>query len=197
MGVIFRVACGGALGLFIAACAQQPIYTPPYTSAPVATFSPALPVTLVITYSKDGTRDRAREQELAAQLHDLLATGQSFRPAADGEAAGTLTLAVADNSTTQHRSLFATFSAMLGHLFIGQPEFTPTGRRTARALDVDISYTPRVGAAVSQVYTSALVTVTNNTQEPTDLVPMPDRKHAELTLLGNDLNLFAAGLAKP
>jgi hypothetical protein len=180
----------------VAACAQQPLYTPPYTSAPSVSFTPPLPVTLAVTYARDGKRDAKREQELTAQLHDFLAAGQSFQPV-QGAAAGTLTVAVEDNATTKHRSLFAAFSALLGHLFIGQAEFTPEGRRTARALDVDISYAPGAGAAQSQVYTSALVTVTNNTQEPTDLVPMPDRNHAELTLIGNDLNLFAATLAKP
>ena len=185
------------MGLAVAACAQQPIYTPPYTSAPAVSLASALPVTVAVTYSKDGKRDAKREQELAAQLHDLLAAGQSFRPAAGGEAAGTLTVAVEDNATTKHRSLFAGFSALLGHLFLGQPEFTPEGRRIARALDVDISYVPAAGVPQSQVYTGALVTITNNTQEPTDLVPMPDRKQAELALISNDLNLFAANLAKP
>jgi len=190
-----RLSCVVALGLV--ACAQQPLYTPPYTSAPAVSLSPPLPVTLAVTYSKDGKPDAKRAQALAAQLHDLLAAGQSFSPAAGSAAAGTLTIAVEDNATTKHLSLFAGFSAMLGHLFIGQAEFTPQGRRTARALDVDIRYAAGSGAAQSQVYTSALVTVTNNTQEPTDLVPMPDRDHAELTLIGNDLNLFAAELAKP
>lgn len=184
------------LGLLMAACAQQPLYTPPYTSAPPVSLTPPLQVTLAVTYSKDGQRDTKREQELSSQLRDTLAAGQGFQPV-QGGGAGTLTVAVADNATTKHLSLLATFSAILGHLFIGQAEFTPQGKRTARALDVDISYAPAGGAAQSQVYTSALVTVTNNTQEPTDLVPMPDRKRAELTLIANDLNLFAAGLAQP
>ncbi|HSN18773.1 MAG TPA: hypothetical protein VLV87_11275 [Gammaproteobacteria bacterium] len=197
MGLIARVASILALGLAMAGCAQQPIYTPPYTSAAPVSLTPPLPVRLAVTYRKDGKRDPKREQELAAQLHDLLAAGQSFRPVEGSETAGTLQVAVEDNPTTRHTSLFAGFSAMLGHLFIGQPEFTPTGRRVARALDVDVGYIPSGGAAQNQVYTSALVTVTNNTQEPTDLVPMPDRKQAELALIGNDLNLFAAELAKP
>lgn len=197
MGLASRTACVMVLGLAIGACAQQPIYTPPYTSAPAVSLAPPLPVTLNVTYSKDGKRDPKREQELAAQLHDLLAAGQSFRPAGSGEAAGTLTIAVEDNATTKHRSLFAAFSALLGHLFIGQPEFTPEGRRIARALDVDISYASAAGTPRDQAYTGALITITNNTQEPTDLVSMPDRKQAELALIGNDLNLFAANLAKP
>ena len=184
------------IGLLLAACAQQPLYTPPYSSAPPVALTPPLPVNLVVTYARDGKRDAKREQELTSQLHDFLAAGQSFQPV-QSAAAGTLTVAVEDNATTKHRSLFAAFSALLGHLFIGQAEFTPEGRRTARALDVDVNYAPGAGAAQSQVYTNALVTVTNNTQEPTDLVPMPDRAHAELTLIGNDINQFAAGLAKP
>jgi hypothetical protein len=186
-----------AVGLLLAACAQQPLYTPPYTAAPAVSLTPPLPVTLAVTYSRDGKRDAKREQELTAQVHDLLAAGQSFQPVAAAGSTGTLTVAVEDNATTKHRSLLATLSATLGHLLIGQPEFSPEGRRTARALDVDVSYTPAGGAAQSQIYTSALVTVTNNTQEPTDLVPVPDRAHAELALIGNDLNLFAAGLAQP
>lgn len=185
------------IALVLAACAQQPLYTPSYTAAPAVSLTPPLPVTLALTYSKDGKREAKREQELIAQVRDLLAAGQSFQPVDSAGSAGTLTVAVEDNATTKHRSLLATLSATLGHLLIGQPEFTPEGRRTARALDVDVSYTPAGGAAQSQIYTSALVTVTNNTQEPTDLVPVPDRAHAELALIGNDLNLFAAGLAKP
>jgi hypothetical protein len=187
----------GILGLLLAACAQQPVYTPPYTSAPAVTLAAPLPVTLAVTYSKDGKRDAKREQELTSQLSAALAAGQAFRPVADADASGKLVIQVEDNATTKHRSLLATLSAVLGHLLIGQAEFTPEGRRTARALDVDISYTPNGAAIQSQIYTSALVTVTNNTQEPTDLVAVPDRAHAELALIGNDLNLFAAGLAKP
>jgi hypothetical protein len=196
MKVATRLGTVFVLGLALVACAQQPLYTPPYTSAPAVSLTPPLPVTLAVTYSKDGKPDAKRAQALATQLHDLLAAGQSFSPV-EGAAAGTLTVAVEDNATTKHSSLFAGFSAMLGRLFIGQAEFTPQGRRTARALDVDIHYAPASGVAQSQVYTSALVTITNNTQEPTDLVPMPDHDHAELALIGNDLNLFAAGLAKP
>lgn len=179
----------------LGACVQQPLYTPPYTRAPAVAFTPPLPVTLAVTYSKDGQRDAKREQELASQLRDLLAAGQSFQPVQAAGNAGTLSVAVEDNATTKHLSLLAALSLTLGHLFIGQADFTPQGRRTARVLDVDISYTPAGSPAQSQVYASALVTVTNNTQEPTDLVSVPDRKHAELDLIGNDLNLFAAGLA--
>ncbi len=196
MRLATRLSTVFILGLALIACAQQPLYTPPYTSAPAVSLTPPLPVTLVVTYSKDGKQDAKRAQALASQLRDLLAAGQSFSPVG-GSAAGMLTIAVEDNATTKHLSLFAGFSAMLGRLFIGQAEFTPQGRRTARALDVDIRYVPGGGGgAQSQVYTSALVAITNNTQEPTDLVPMPDRDHAELTLIGNDLNLFAAELAK-
>ena len=193
---VIRLVCL-SLAVLLAACAQQPVYTLPYSSAPAVILAQELPVTLAVTYTRDGKHDPKREQELGTQLRDLLAAGQSFKVVGSGDAIGTLTVAVGDNATTQHRSLFAGFSAMLGHLFIGQPEFTPEGRRTARALDVDISYAPSNGSTQSQVYTSAVLTITNNTQEPTDLVSMPDRKHAELALIGNDLNLFAADLAKP
>jgi hypothetical protein len=181
----------------LAACAQQPLYTSPYTDAPPVVLAVPLPVSLGVTYSKDGKRDAKREQELAAQLAAALAAGRAFRPVADADAAGKLMIQVEDNATTKHRSLLATLSATLGHLLIGQPEFTPEWRRSARALDVDISYTPSAGSPQSQIYTNALVTVTNNTQEPTDLVPVQDRPHAELALIGNDLNSFAAGLASP
>lgn len=193
---VIRLVCLG-IAMLLAACAQQPVYIPPYSSAPAVSLAQPLNVTLAVTYTRDGKRDPKREQELGAQLRDLLAAGQSFKASGSSDASGTLTIAVEDNATTKHRSLFAGFSAMLGHLFIGQPEFTPEGRRTARALDVDISYAPSNGSTHSQVYTSAVLTITNNTQEPTDLVSMPDRKHAELALIGNDLNLFAADLAKP
>ncbi|HEY3645203.1 MAG TPA: hypothetical protein VGM16_07680 [Gammaproteobacteria bacterium] len=196
MGPRYRLSSIVA-AVLLAACVQQPLYTPPYTRAPPVSLAPPLPVTLVVTYARDGKRDAKREQELMGQLHDLLASGESFQPVQAAAAVGTLTVAVEDNATTKHRSLLGTLSAALGHLLIGQPEFTPEGRRTARALDVDISYAPGAGPAQSQIYTSALVTVTNNSQEPTDLVAVPDRAHAELTLIGNDLNLFAAGLAKP
>lgn len=193
---VIRLVCLSLVMLF-AACAQQPVYTLPYSSAPAVSLAAPLPVTLTVTYSHDGKRDTKREQELAVQLHDLLTAGQAFRVAGNADAAGTLSITVGDNATTQHRSLFAGFSAMLGHLFIGQAEFTPQGRRTARALDVDIRYAPGgSGNEQTQIYTNALVTITNNTQEPTDLVSMQDRKHAELALIGNDLNLFAAVLAK-
>jgi hypothetical protein len=183
--------------IVLAACVQQPLYTLPYSNAaPVALATP-LPVSLSVTYSKDGKRDAKREQELVAQLGAALSAGQTFKPVADADAAGKLTIQVEDNSTTKHVSFLGTLSAMLGRVFIGQADFTPQGRRSARALDVDIGYTPNGGSAQTQAYTTALVTVTNNTQEPTDLVPVQDRPHAELALIGNDLNLFAANMAKP
>lgn len=183
------------VGLLLTACAQQPIYTLPYSSAPPVALASPLPVSLTVTYIHDGKRDTKREQELAAQLHDLLAAGQSFREVPG--AAGVLTVAVEDKSTSKPFSLLGTLSLALGRVFLSQTEFTPEGRRTVRALDVGISYAPAGGTGQSQVYSSALVIVTNNTQEPTDLVPMPDRKHAELALIGNDLNLFAANMTKP
>ena len=197
MKTTFQLA-GLCAAVFLAACAQQPIYTPPYSTAPAVTLDPPLPVNLVVNYSRDGEPDAKQGQALAAELRDLLAAGHSFQPVTQGQTAvGTLTVTVQDDPTAKHPSLFGILSVVLGHLMVSQSEFTPEGRRTARALDVDIRYAPNTGEAQSHAYTSALVTVTNNTQEPTDLVPMPDRKHAELTLIGNDLNQFAAGFAKP
>src|SRR5579871_3275000 len=108
------------IGLLLAACAQQPVYTPPYPSAPPVSLTPPLPVTLVVSYARDGKPDAKRAQELTSQLHDLLAAGQSFQPVEKADGVGALTVTVEDNSTTKHLSLLATFSAMLGHLFIGQ-----------------------------------------------------------------------------
>jgi len=186
------------LVVLMAACAQQPVYTAPYVSAPAIKLDPPLAVTLAVTYRKDGKRDAARERELTVQLRDALSAGQAFKPVdAGADAVGALSVDVEDAATTKHRSLLGTFSASLGNLMLGQAEFTPQGRRTPRALDVDVSYTPMGSSGRTQSYTNLVVTITNNTQEPTDLVPMSDRKQAELTLIGNDLNLFAAELAKP
>ena len=179
-GIPFLLLCVAAL--FALGCAQQPIYTTPFTSAAPVTLTPPLAVTLSVTYSKDGQRDAKREQELTVQLTEALASSAAFK--------------LEDGATTKHKSLLGSISVSVGHLLVSQQEFTPEGRRTVRVLDVDIAYTPNGGTVQTEAYASPLVTITNNTLEPTDLVPMPDRKRAELTLIGNDLNSFAAELAK-
>lgn len=192
MGTVRMLTCAAAL--MTAACAQQPVYTQPYvTAAPVA-FAVPLPVTLSVTYTRDGKADPKRAQELAAALTDSLAGG-GFKPVSAGTAGDRLDVSIEDNASAK-RSLLAGFTATAGHLLVGGAEFTPQGRRILRELAVEIRYTPASGALLERDYASPIVTITNNTQEPTDLVPMQDRKHAEATLIGNDLNLFAAELAK-
>jgi hypothetical protein len=181
----------------LAACAQTPVYTAPYTTLAPVTLEPPLLVTLDVSYAKDGKPDTKRAQELSAQLHDALAQGGAFRPADGGAAAGTLSIELEDAAVTAKSSLWGTLSADVGHLLVAQPEFSPQGRRTARQFKVSIRYTPVAGMAVSHDYSNPIVTVTNNTQDPTDLVPMQDRKHAELAFISNDLNGFAADMAHP
>ncbi|HEY1774049.1 MAG TPA: hypothetical protein VGH91_12755 [Gammaproteobacteria bacterium] len=184
--------CFTVLGL--AACAQAPVYTAPYTTIAPVTLTPPLLVTLDVSYAKDGKPDTKRAQELSAQLRDALAQGNAFRPADAGAAVGALSIELDDAATTTKSNLWGTLSADVGHLLVAQPEFSPQGRRSARLFKVMIRYTPVGGSAVSHDYSNPIVTVTNNTQDPTDLVPMQDRKHAELTFIGNDLNDFAAGM---
>ena len=193
-GIPFLLLCVAAL--FALGCAQQPIYTTPFTSAAPVTLTPPLAVTLSVTYSKDGQRDAKREQELTVQLTEALASSAAFKLTDAAGAVGHLSIDVEDGATTKHKSLLGSISVSVGHLLVSQQEFTPEGRRTVRVLDVDIAYTPNGGTVQTEAYASPLVTITNNTLEPTDLVPMPDRKRAELTLIGNDLNSFAAELAK-
>ena len=129
-------------------------------------------------------------------LADSLAEAGTFQPVALALADGKLEITVDDAAGTPKKSMLAGFAATVGHVLVSEPEFTPQGRRTPRELQVHISYTPTVGEALEHAYANTLVTVTNNTQSPTDLVPMQDRKHAELALIGNDLNAFAAELGK-
>ena len=187
--------CFTTLGLV--ACAQTPVYTPPYTTLAPVTLDPPLLVTLDVSYAKDGKPDAKRAQELSTQLHDALAQSGAFHPADAGTAVGTLSIELEDAAVTGKSTLWGTLSADVGHLLVAQPEFSPQGRRSARLFKVSIRYTPTGGAAVSHDYSNAIVTVTNNTQDPTDLVPMQDRKHAELAFISNDLNDFAAGMAHP
>ncbi|MFI4921807.1 MAG: hypothetical protein ACHQAZ_09235 [Gammaproteobacteria bacterium] len=187
--------CFTMLGL--AACAQTPVYTAPYTTVPPVTLDPPLLVSFDVSYAKDGKADTKRAQELSAQLHDALAQGSAFRPADAGVAAGVLSIEVEDAAISTKSSLLGTLSAEVGHLLVSQPEFSPQGRRSARLFKVTIRYAPTGAAAVSHDYSNAIVTVTNNTQDPTDLVPMQDRKHAELAFIENDLNDFATGMLHP
>ena len=179
----------------LSACAQQPVYTQPYVTAPAAAFAAPLPVTLTVSYATDGKPDPKRAQELQALLVDALNVGSGFKPAAAGQAGDRLEVDVEDNATAK-KSLLAGFTAVIGHLILGGAEFTPQGRRTLRELAVEIHYVPANGAPLQRDYASPIVTITNNTQEPSDLVPLQDRKHAEAMFIANDLNLFMAELAK-
>ena len=183
--------------LGVVACAQTPVYTPPYTTLAPVTLDPPILVTLNVSYMKDGKPDAKRAQELSAQLRDALTQGGAFRTVDAGSAAATLSISLEDDATTGKLSFLGTLSADVGHLLVSQPEFSPQGRRTARLFKVTLRYTPTGGAALSRDYSNPIVTVTNNTQEPTDLVPLQDRKHAELSFISNDLNAFAAELAHP
>lgn len=186
--------CGAAL--LTAGCAQPEVYTEPYVTLASVDFAPPLPVTLEVTYSKDGKPDPRKAQEIETLLADALGKGTTFQPAGPASAGSRLEITVDDVAGTGKRSILAGITASVGHVLVSEPEFTPQGRRTTRSLSVNISYTPATGSTVVQTYTSALVTVTNNTLEPTDLVPLQDRAHPELVLIENDLNGFAAGLHK-
>ncbi|HEV2110004.1 MAG TPA: hypothetical protein VGT99_01515 [Gammaproteobacteria bacterium] len=188
------LACAAALAA--TACAQQPIYTQPYTTAPSAAFAAPLPVTLTVTYATDGKPNLKRAQELQTALTDSLTEGGGFKPAAPGEVAGRLEIMVEDKPATARKTGFAGFAVSVGHVLASEPEFSPQGRRTVRDLQVQIRYTPASGAPLERSYESPLVTVTNNTQDPTDLVPVQDRRHAEPMLIGNDLNMFMAEFAQ-
>jgi hypothetical protein len=193
-GVTFVLACVATL--LTAGCAQPGIYAEPYTrTEPVALAAP-LPVAVSVSYGKDGKPDPKRAAEIQAALAISLAAGGAFQPVAPAEAGGKLEISVADVTGSPKKSFLAGISATVGHALVSQPEFTPQGRRTPRELQVHISYTPAAGNPVDHAYANTLVSVTNNTEEPTDLVPMQDRKHAELALIDNDLNAFAAELAR-
>ena len=182
--------------LFAGGCAQPVVYTEPFVTVDAASLSQPLAVSLDVTYTKDGKRDGKREQELKTSLRTALSQGRAFRVVDDASSTGRLSLSLQDVAEGQTHTLLGAISASVGHVFAGQQEFTPQGRRTARDLHLEIRYVPGAGAPLDQSYMSKLVTVTNNTQDPTDLVPLQDRKHAELILIENDLNAFAAGLVK-
>jgi len=188
------LACIAAL--VVVACAQQPIYTQPYVTAAPAVFVAPVPVELSVTYAKDGKPDPKRAEELKAALADALSMGGGFRPATPGQAGDRLEITVDDKAGAPKKTGLAGFTATVGHVLVSAPEFTPEGRRTVRELTVQIRYTPANGTAMVRSYESPLVTITNNTQEPTDLVSLQDRRHAEPTLIGNDLNLFMAEFAQ-
>lgn len=182
--------------LFAAGCAATPVYTEPYTSLPAVTLASPLPVSLKLSYTVDGKHDGKHEQGLTTALSDSLNQGGAFKTDAQ-PSEGTLEIAINnDKSTGGTRSLLKGIGATIGHVLVSEPEFTPEGRRTVRDLHVTITYTPPGGAVINHDYTSKLVSVTNNTQEPTDLVPLQDTKYPELSLVENDLNDFAAELAK-
>jgi hypothetical protein len=193
-GVPFLLACAAAS--LAAGCAQPDIYAEPYTTVAPAAFAVPLPVALTVNYAKDGKPNPKRATEIQTALADSLTKAGAFQPVAPAQAGGKLEVTVDDVSGTPKKSLLAGFTATVGHVLVSEPEFTPQGRRTARELQVHISYTPAAGSTLDHAYASTLVTVTNNTQDPTDLVPMQDRKHAELALIGNDLNAFTSELAK-
>ena len=182
--------------LLASGCAQPEVYTEPYTTVePVALTAP-LAVTLSVSYAMDGKPNPQRAGEIQAALAAGLDKGGAFKMAEPGSTGGLLAITVHDGPSATKGSFLAGFTASVGHALVSQPEFTPQGRRTARDLEVEISYTPAGGQAQDHSYVNRLVTITNNTQEPTDLVPMHDRKYAELAFIGNDLNAFAQALAK-
>ncbi len=183
-------------GLALGACAQQPVYTEPFVTAPPPALATPVTVQLRVSYTKDGKPDPKRAQEVQGALSDVLAAGNGFKPAAPGQGGDPLEIKVEDNAAGAKKSRLAGITASVGHLLVGGAEFTPQGRRSMRELAVEIRYTPASGAALDQDYGSPIVTITNNTQDPTDLVPLQDRKHGEVTLIANDLNLFMAELAK-
>lgn len=178
----------------VTACAQPEIYTEPYVSVGPTAYVTPLPVRLITTFSVDGKPNAKRRQEVLAGLGRVVDASGAFKIV--DAAAGELTVAVDDSRVKTNRSFLGTLSASVGHVLISQPEFTPEGRRTARELHVTITYAPAMGTVFEKAYTAKLITVTNNTQDPTDLVSLHDRRHAELALISNDLNGFAAVLAK-
>lgn len=184
----------GAFALLSSGCAQPDIYAEPYVTIEPVAFAAPLPVALTVIYAKDGKPDAKRAAEVQAALTDSLSKAGAFQPVAPAEALGKLEIRVDDVSGTPKKSMLSGITATVGHALVSEPEFTPAGRRTPRELQVHISYTPAAGGAQDHAYANTLVTVTNNTLEPTDLVPMRDRKHAELTLIENDLNGFATEL---
>lgn len=182
--------------LLVAACAQQEVYTEPYASLGPQAGATPLPVTLSLSFTVDGNVNAKRRQEILADLGDTVEASGAFKVVEAAAAAGELKVVVDDNKGSPKSSFLGTIGASVGHVLVSQPEFSPQGRRTARELRVEISYVPTGGAAFDQSYSAKLITVTNNTQDPTDLVSLHDRRHAELALIGNDLNGFAALMAK-
>lgn len=182
--------------VLMAACAQQEVYTEPYASLEPQGGAAPLPVTLTLSFTVDGKPDAKRRQEILADLGEAVEASGAFKVVAAAGAVGELKVAVDDNKGGAKSSFLGTIGASVGHVLVSQPEFTPKGRRSSRELRVEISFLPTGGTAIDQAYTSKLITVTNNTQEPTDLVSLHDRRHAELALISNDLNGFAALMAK-
>lgn len=182
--------------VLVAACAEQPVYTEPYTSLEPQAGATPLPVTLNLSFTVDGKPDTKRRQEILADLGAAVEASGAFKVVDAAAAVGELKIAVDDNKGGSKSSFLGTIGASVGHVLVSEPQFTPKGRRTARELRVEISFVHTGGTAIDQSYMAKLITVTNNTQDPTDLVSLHDRRHAELALIGNDLNGFAALMAK-
>jgi len=186
-----------AAALLAAGCAQQPLYTEPYPSVQLTPLATPQVVTLTVRYFKDGKRDVDQEQALGKALTARIDAAGVFKvtPPSDGNLPR-LEIEVNNASGDETPTLLGGLSATVGHVLVSQPEFTPQGRRSVRKLRAEISYTPYGGPAQSHVYTSRLITITNNTQEPTDLVPVKEPGQVELTLVGNDLDRFTAEYAQ-
>lgn len=191
-----RLFLMGLTALLVGACAQQEVYTDPYASVEPQAGAAPLPVTLSLSFTVDGKPDAKRRQEILADLGAAVEASGSFKVVEAATAVGGLKVSVDDNKGSPKSSFLGTLGASVGHVLVSEPEFTPKGRRTARELHVEISFVPTGGTAIDQSYSAKLITVTNNTQDPTDLVSLHDRRHAELALIGNDLNGFAALMAK-
>jgi hypothetical protein len=185
--------CISAVTLLAAGCAQQPLYTEPYLSVQPTPLATPQTLTLTLHYFKDGKRDVDQEQAMGKALAARIDAAGVFKvvPPSDGNLPR-LQIEVNNASGDESQTLLGGLSASVGHVLVSQPEFTPQGRRSVRKLRAEISYTPYGGSAQSHVYTSRLITITNNTQEPTDLVPVKEPGSVELTLVGNDLDRFTA-----
>ena len=194
--ILIRLSKVIPIALLTAACVQPEVYTEPYTSFGPQPYAQSLPVTVVLVFTVDGKPAAKRKQEIAADLPAVVDRTGAFKVADATMAKGVLTLAVDDGQGKSKGSFLAGIRASIGHVLVSEPEFTPQGRRTVRELNVDIRYAPADGAPFAKAYVAKLVTITNNTQEPTDLISLHGRKHAELALIGNDLDAFAAALAK-
>ena len=180
----------------VTACAQQEVYTEPYVSIGPTGYATPLPVRLNVSFNVDGKPNAKRRNDILPALGRVIDTSGAFKIVHAAVAAGQLEISIDDTQVKHNEAFLGTLSASVGHVLISQPEFTPQGRRTLRELQVAITYIRTISSTFQQTYISKLITVTNNTQDPTDLVSLHGRRHAELTLIGNDLNVFTAAFAK-